>query len=96
MQFPSSERYGLTSQLRRAAVTVLANIVEGNARVHRREYIHFCHIARASIAELKSLLRLSLDLEFLPEGEYRPLFDRYNHLGALLYAMIKSLSPPTR
>jgi len=89
--FPSSEKYGLTAQLRRAAAAVPTNIVEGNARRHRREYIHYCLIARASIAETKYLLRLSLDLGFLSAERYESLFAGYNEVGKMLQAMINQL-----
>ncbi|MGH8245802.1 MAG: four helix bundle protein, partial [Gammaproteobacteria bacterium] len=48
-EFPSHERFGLTSQLRRAAIAIPTDIAEGNARGGSREYIHFCHIARGSL-----------------------------------------------
>lgn len=91
-KFPTSERYGLASQLRRAATAVPSNIVEGNARNHRREYLQFCHIARASIAEVKYLLRLSSDLGYLPRDDYGGLENRYSLLGALLQRFIQKLA----
>lgn len=51
-RFPSSEMYGLTSQLRRAAVSVPANIVEGQARIHRGDFVRSLSIARGSLAEV--------------------------------------------
>ena len=84
-----SERYGLVSQMRRAAVAVATNIVEGNARSHKGEYLQFCNVARASVAEMKYLLELSLDLELLPVETYNRLHNGYDHLGALLYSFIK-------
>lgn len=89
--FPDEEKYGLTAQLRRAATAVPTNIVEGNSRGHRREYIQFCRIAKSSAVEVKYLLRLARDLGYLSEAEYRSLFDRYEHLGALLHFMIRKL-----
>src|SRR5439155_27169787 len=76
--FPSSEKYGLTAQLRRAAAAVPSDSVAGNGRRHRREYIHYCLIARASIAEVKYLLGLSLDWGFLSAEGYTSLFAGYN------------------
>ena len=89
--FPSSEKYGLTAQLRRAAAAVPTNIVEGNARRHRREYIHYCLIARASIAETKYLLRLSLDLKLISLEKYESLFAGYDEAGRMLQALINHL-----
>jgi four helix bundle protein len=89
--FPSVERYGLTSQLRRAAVAVAANIVEGNARNHRAEYVQFCNVARASAVEVKYLLRLSHDLSLLPAQAFDPLHSDYDQLGALLHSLSSKL-----
>lgn len=90
--FPKEERYGLTSQLRRAAVAVPANIVEGNARNHRREYVQYCHIARASVAELKYLLMFSFELGLLEPQQYHSLYDGYNEVGKMLQGLITRLS----
>ncbi len=57
--FPKEELYGITSQLRRAVVSVPANIAEGANREHKKEYLHFLYIARGSMAETEYLLHLS-------------------------------------
>src|SRR5262245_42799349 len=62
--FPASELYGLTSQIRRAAVSVPANIAEGHARDSTKEYLHHVSIALGSAAELQTLLQLSRPLGF--------------------------------
>lgn len=68
--FPTQEQYGVVAQMRRAAVSIPANIAEGNARGSRADYLRFCHIARGSVAEMKYLLRLSQDLGLLSFEEY--------------------------
>jgi len=63
--FPLDERFGITSQLRRAAVSIPANIAEGHARSHRREYLNFRSIAQGSAAELSTHIRIAQRIEFL-------------------------------
>ena len=67
--FPREELYGLTSQLRRAVSSVPANIVEGSARESQRDYLHFLHIARASLAETQYFLHLANRLGYLNEAD---------------------------
>jgi four helix bundle protein len=67
---PREERFGLSTQLRRAAVSVAANIVEGCARPSAREYGGFLNIAFGSAAETRYLLQLSFRLKFLPEADF--------------------------
>ncbi len=69
-KFPSTELYGLTSQIRRAAVSVLANIAEGSERQHKREFLRFLSIARGSLAEVETYLMLARDLGYLSEEEF--------------------------
>ncbi|MDD6569993.1 MAG: four helix bundle protein [Acidaminococcus sp.] len=65
--FPPEERYNLTDQMRRAAVSVPSNIAEGRTRGSDSDFIHFLHISRGSCAELETQLLLSYRLEFLSE-----------------------------
>jgi four helix bundle protein len=67
-KYPSNEIYGITSQIRRAAVSIPANISEGAARSHRKEFLQFIGISIGSAAELETLLLISNNLKFL-EGE---------------------------
>ncbi|MDP1545815.1 MAG: four helix bundle protein [Anaerolineales bacterium] len=66
-QFPDTERYGLTNQMRRAAVSIPSNIAEGQARQHSGEFRQFLFIALGSIAELETQILISQDLGFLSE-----------------------------
>ena len=90
-RFPDSEKYGLVSQIRRAAVAIPTNVVEGNARSHRREYVQFCHIARASAVEVRYLLRLSSDLGFLSREHFGVLDEGYDRISKMLHGLVKSL-----
>jgi four helix bundle protein len=64
-RFPGEERYGLTNQLRRAAVSVPSNIAEGQARFSQREFHHFLGQARGSLVEIETQLMISRDLKYL-------------------------------
>jgi four helix bundle protein len=90
-QFPAEERFGLSQQIRRAAVAIVANLAEGKGRGSRKEFLHFCTIARGSQAELDALLLLSRGLGFLPEGEWAALSDRCKQIGRMLNRLVASL-----
>ena len=90
-RFPKSEIYGLTSQLRRSAVPIAANIAEGHARSTRREYAHFCFTARGSLAETRCLLRLAEDLGYLQPDDYGRLIELCDTVGKMLNALVRFL-----
>ena len=71
--FPKNEWYGLVSQVRRAAVSVACNIVEGSNRQTGKDYLHFLYIAKASLAEARYLIELSCQLGYLAEPDYKSL-----------------------
>jgi len=86
---PDSERFGLTSQIRRAAVSIPSNIAEGYARQSLPDYIRFLRIARGSLAELQTQLMLAGDLGFLkPHSESDSLLDEADRV---LQGLIRSL-----
>jgi carbamoyl-phosphate synthase large subunit len=68
-RFPSAERFGLTAQLRRAAISVPANVAEGQARFGQREFRHFVSIARGSVAEVETLIALAARLELAKQSD---------------------------
>ncbi|MFI5265256.1 MAG: four helix bundle protein [Candidatus Levyibacteriota bacterium] len=69
-RFPTYERFGVISQLTRAASSVTANIIEGNARNHKKEFLQFLYLAYGSLEETKYFLLLSKDLDYLTPKEY--------------------------
>ena len=90
-RFPSEERYGLCSQIRRAAVSINANLMEGSHRATRREYHHFASISRGSTGELKYLILVSRDLDYIDEVSYLTLSSIAEDISRMLDAMMRSL-----
>lgn len=87
-QFPKEELFGLTSQMRRAAVSVAANIVEGFAKISDRDKIRFLNIAQGSLAECQYYILLSNDLGF---GENKPLQELAEETSKVLTAYTNSI-----
>ena len=94
--FPKEEIYGLTSQMRRSAVSIPCNIAEGYRRGHRKEYIQFLYIAHGSCGELETLMSLSFDLGMLDKNTFEKLYPMQEEVSKLLRGLIASLSKPSR
>jgi four helix bundle protein len=90
-QFPKSEIYGLTSQLRRAAVSIPSNIAEGQHRQYKNEFIQFLYIALGSTAELDSQLNIALNINYIKTDEYISVFNQLEEIKKMLSALIKQL-----
>lgn len=93
--FPDDERYGLTSQLRRAAVSLVSNIAEGNGRRSRGEYLQFLGTARGSLAEIYTQLLVAQDLGFGPSENCRDLQSDIEAIRKMRNGLIASLQPRT-
>ncbi len=89
--FPSDERFGLTSQLRRASVSIPANIAEGAARQSDKEFLQFLAIAQGSCSEVETELLISSKLGFLPQPEYTELKAETDSIGRMLVGLSKHL-----
>lgn len=95
-RFPKEEVYNLTSQLRRAALSVPANIAEAQGRYHYAETIHFLYNARGSVEEVRSLLIAANDLSFIDKKEHQELENAYSGLVKGINSFIKSLRNKTK
>src|SRR3989344_206441 len=87
--FPKSEMFGLTSQMRRAAVSVVANIIEGQARLSKKEFRQFLFLANGSLVELEYYLELVLALNYISSAGYAELDAQRRITGSLLGGLIR-------
>jgi four helix bundle protein len=94
--FPQTERYGLCSQLQRAAVSIAANIAEGYGRSHRGDYLHHLSIARGSLMEVETHLTLAVRLKLAARVDVIPAWELSQKVGQMLTKLIASLRPETR
>jgi four helix bundle protein len=93
--FPRSELYGLTNQMRRAAVSVPSNIAEGKGRASDREFAHFLHQTRGSLLELETQLYIATELEYLVAPQGQALSERTESLAKTLNALLKAIRGTT-
>jgi four helix bundle protein len=89
-QFPREEVFGLTSQMRRAAVSITSNIAEGFGRHSYKEKVQFYYLAQGSLVELKNQLIISKDVGYLADGEYKKALEQLGFSHMLLQGLIKS------
>lgn len=90
-KFPKEEIYGITSQLRRSASSVGANIAEGFARFHYRDKIRFYYHARGSVAESQNFLLLAKDLRYINMENCEMLGKDFNEIAKLINGLIRSI-----
>jgi four helix bundle protein len=89
--FPKTETYGLVDQIKRASISVMANIAEGCGRQTIKDRIHFLYMARGSLIEVECFIDLSLKLKYINEKQHGQLVELRNEVGKLLNGLIKSL-----
>ena len=90
-RFPKREIYGLTDQIRRAAVSIPSNIAEGKGRSTAKDFVHFLNTARGSLYELKTQLYIAREIEYLTEEDFSSLHKQIENLSHKIVAMIKFL-----
>ena len=93
--FPPDERYGLTSQLRRAVLSVPTNIAEGSKRQTNAEYARFLNIAEGSLAETEYLLMVSHDLRYLSSDAARSVIVEADEIAKMLYSLRSKVVKPS-
>lgn len=94
-EFPSDELYGLTSQLRRAVVSVPSNIAEGRSRRSTHEFLHHLWIARGSLSEAETQLMIARRLAYISEQRTLDLLGLSEEVGRLINGLANSLNRPT-
>ena len=92
--FPKEERFGLGDQLRRAVVSVSANLAEGSGRNSLKEKIHFVEISYGSLMEVLSQLQIAMDLRYITQEQYEAQHTKIENLSYKLYALRRSFITP--
>lgn len=87
-----SKDFGLKDQLRRASVSIPTNVAEGFERRSRKEYVNFLNIAKGSAGELRSLLRVALEVDYIEQSTYSQLNDQAMELSRMLFNQIQSIN----
>ncbi len=90
-EFPKLEEQNVTSQIRRAAVSIPLNIAEGSAKASEREFAYFLNVSYASAKEVEVLIELSKDLGYLSEDGYAYLANRLDELNAKLFLFLRNV-----
>ena len=90
-KFPDKEKFGLISQMRRAASSIPTNLMEGSHRLTKNEYRHFVSISRGSCGEIKYQLLLSRDVCYIGEEIYSELREGYDRVNMMLTKLYSSL-----
>ena len=90
-KFPKDELYGLTSQIRRCAISLPSNIAEGYGRNSTNDYIHFLRIASGSLYELQTQMEISLNLQYIDRREFENLYELSREIERMLSSLIRKL-----
>jgi four helix bundle protein len=91
--FPREEIYGITSQMRRSAVSIASNIAEGHGRLNAKEFGQFLGIARGSTYELQTQLELAKELQIGGAAQFAHSLELSDEVGRMIYSLIRSLRP---
>lgn len=89
--YPREELFGLTSQMRRSVISVMANIAEGFGRYHYKDKARFYYIGRGSLSELMNFSLISVDLNYLPESKSQEIMERSEIIRRLINGLIRCL-----
>ena len=90
-KFPKHEMYGITSQMRRSAVSIPSNVAEGFKRYHNKEYRQFLYITLGSCAELETQVTIARELKYIETDREARLLERLDHIGRMVTNLLKKL-----
>jgi four helix bundle protein len=88
--FPLDERFGLTDQLRRAAISIPSNIAEGSSRSTKKEFVNFLYMAQGSLSEIDTQLEISLKLGYVTLEECKEVYIKLERIGKMITGLIKN------
>ncbi|HCC05911.1 TPA: four helix bundle protein [Candidatus Nomurabacteria bacterium] len=89
--FPVNEIYGLTSQLRRASVSIASNLAEGSKRGTKKDFAQFIRIAQGSTAEIETQLMIAKEIDYLNEKDFNLLMDELNQISRMLTGLLMKI-----
>ncbi len=89
--FPKEERYDLTSQMRRAAISIPSNIAEGSQRTTNKDFANFISIAKGSLAELRTQIHIAEGLEYIGKEKANEVLLRIEDINKMLYSFLQTL-----
>lgn len=89
--FPKEERYDLTSQMRRAAISIPSNIAEGSQRTTNKDFANFISIAKGSLAELRTQIHIAEGLEYIAKEKANEVLLRIEDINKMLYSFLQTL-----
>jgi four helix bundle protein len=90
-RFPVQEQYGLTSQIRRAAISIPSNIAEGFGRQSTGDYLRFLNIAVGSLFEVQTQIEIALNLQFINQSDFEEIFEKSREIDRMLSSLIQKL-----
>ena len=90
-KLPSEEKFGLQSQIHRAAISIPSNIAEGHSRWYRKEFLHHLSISYGSLAELETQLLIAEKLQFIKHDEVQSIFEKTTEIGKMINGLRKKL-----
>jgi four helix bundle protein len=90
-RFPVQEQYGLTSQIRRAAISIPSNIAEGFGRQSTGDYLRFLNIAVGSLFEVQTQIEIALNLQFINQLDFEEIFEKSREIDRMLSSLIQKL-----
>ncbi len=90
-KFPKEEQFGITSQIRRSAISIPSNISEGLGRNSNKDYLRFLNIAIGSLFELQTQLEISKNIEYLTEEEFNTLYENSREIERMLISFVNKI-----